>query len=105
MDQQTPLQVSYDAAQDVLTVEGHRYAGEFFRNFATLPLDRPMRIVNRQDGVVTVEELSVAGELGMDGERVMQEIETIARRFLGTRATQILNAIAKLRYILKGSAS
>lgn len=50
------LKIVRDAANDVVIIEGIAYAGQFFRCFARdIPLDTPMKITKREDGVVTME--------------------------------------------------
>jgi hypothetical protein len=54
------LEFSYQPApEDVLTVEGVKFSGQFFRDFLRdVPLDTPFKIVERRaDGVVCVEKL------------------------------------------------
>lgn len=49
------LQYAYDRANDLLTVEGVTYAGEVFRQLGALaPLDTPLKIMSRGDGVITL---------------------------------------------------
>jgi len=55
----TPLAVAYDAAQDVLTVEGVRYSGAFFRTLAWPARSRLYRF-ERRDGTVQVSEATAA---------------------------------------------
>jgi len=47
----TPLAVAYDAAQDVLTVEGVRYSGTFFRTLAWPARSRLYRFERRDETV------------------------------------------------------
>lgn len=49
-----PLSVSYDAANDILTVDGFKFAGELLRTFTVTPCGTMFRIVERKDGVITV---------------------------------------------------
>jgi hypothetical protein len=55
MDFPKPLQFSYDAIRDVLTIEGVQYSGGLFREFGLGPLNRPLKIIKREDGLVTVQ--------------------------------------------------
>lgn len=54
------LDVSYDPWQDVLTVEGVRYSGTLFREFASLlPIGQPFKIdERREDGLLVVTRLT-----------------------------------------------
>lgn len=47
---------SYDQYTDILTIEGTKYAGALFRSLSFAPIGAVLRVVNRQDGVITVEE-------------------------------------------------
>lgn len=50
------LTFDYDPHMDVLTVEGIKYSGAFFRSFARdIPLNTSLRIVSRDNGVVHIE--------------------------------------------------
>lgn len=53
------LTFSYDEAQDILTIEGIRYSGNFFRELSSegLPLGMSFKIVERGDGVVVVQRV------------------------------------------------
>lgn len=51
------LAVSFDPDTDCLTVEGVKYSGDLFRGLALWPVDQRLRIVKREDGVVTLERL------------------------------------------------
>lgn len=48
------LNFSYDEVTDVIEIEGVKYCGEYFRNLGVLPLGTNVRIVSREDGVLTV---------------------------------------------------
>jgi len=50
-----PLAVSYDAATDVLMIDGHRYAGAVFRGIGwkTRPSEW-IQIVERRDGLIMI---------------------------------------------------
>lgn len=51
------LDFSYDRARDILTVEGIKYSGEFFRCFAeSIPLKSWFRIIERGDGVIAISK-------------------------------------------------
>lgn len=53
-----PLEFNYDEEADVLTVEGIRYSGNFFRFFAVAgPSDDVFRVVERHDGVVVIQKV------------------------------------------------
>jgi hypothetical protein len=54
-----PLKIDYDFETDVVTIEGIRYAGGLFRGLGIGGLEpgTALRIVNRDDGVLTVEQL------------------------------------------------
>lgn len=57
------LRIEYDSDDDVLKIQGVRYAGELFRTFSLTPpnADEVFRIVNRTaDGVVTIETVRSA---------------------------------------------
>lgn len=50
------LDFSYDAPNDIMTIEGIRYAGEMFREFGLGPNPgKWLRIISIEDGVLTVE--------------------------------------------------
>ena len=51
------LAYQYDQDTDVLTVEGLKYAGALFREFGVAPIGTTLRIVERKDGVVTVQRV------------------------------------------------
>ncbi len=53
-----PLRVSYNANEDVLTVEDIKYSGSLFRTlgFGATPMGRWIRITDKTDGVVTIQE-------------------------------------------------
>jgi hypothetical protein len=58
-----PLEISYDAQRDLLTVDGVVYSGEIFRSFALGNMDREwFRITGRSeyDGqkALTIEKMS-----------------------------------------------
>jgi hypothetical protein len=46
-----PITQEYDASTDILTIEGVKYSGELFRQFAKeMPIGAPFRIVKRENG-------------------------------------------------------
>lgn len=47
------LQVSYDREMDVITIEGIRYSGELFRTFGMAPVGTWLRIMERENLVLT----------------------------------------------------
>jgi hypothetical protein len=49
-----PLSISYDAANDILTVDGFKFAGELMRMFTITPCGTMFRIIERKDGTVTI---------------------------------------------------
>lgn len=49
-----PLQVQYDQHEDVLTVNGVRYAGHVFRTLALCETGTWLRFEGKRDGVITV---------------------------------------------------
>lgn len=51
------LNLNYDQANDVLTIEGIRYSGNLFRELGFAPIDTCLKIVSRHDGVVTVTKI------------------------------------------------
>lgn len=60
------LRYSYDPYTDVLTVEGHKYSGALFRGFAYLAVGTTVRIINREDGLVTLETVRTENTGGND---------------------------------------
>jgi hypothetical protein len=68
----TKLALSYDEAGDVLTVEGTKYSGEVFRQFGFGTAGRWMRVLSRDDGVVTVEV--AATDLQADRDRLAAQV-------------------------------
>ncbi len=63
------LRLQYDDNADELTIEGTRFAGEFFRQLGDGPLGvgigETFRVVKREDGVVTLQRLS---QITADGQ-------------------------------------
>jgi len=51
-----PLEVTYDAYRDILTINGMKFSGELFRVWGKPPLDHIYKFQNR-DNVVTVEQV------------------------------------------------
>jgi hypothetical protein len=49
--------IDYDEATQTLTIHGVKYAEELFRAFAFDCPGTMLRIVNRQDGTITVERI------------------------------------------------
>lgn len=56
MDKPTELHFSYDKESDIITIEGVRYAGEFFRGLSEhgINLNVPFVITERSDSVVAI---------------------------------------------------
>ncbi len=50
----TPLTVSYDAETDVLTINGLKYLGEVFRNFASPHAYEFYRLIRKDDLAIIV---------------------------------------------------
>lgn len=56
MNNRKHLEFSYDEKEDILTVEGVRYSGDYFRFLAKEPPDpRWFRMKKREDGIVIVQ--------------------------------------------------
>jgi hypothetical protein len=54
---QPPLNFSYDQAADIITIEGIKYSGDFFRMFASQAIvDQIVRVVSNSNGVIVVED-------------------------------------------------
>lgn len=54
---QPPLNFSYDQSTDLITIEGIKYSGDFFRMFASQAIvDQIVRVVSNKDGVIVVED-------------------------------------------------
>jgi hypothetical protein len=50
------LAYSYNPDEDVMTIEGLRFGGQFFRDFARdIPLNAPLKIVSRDDGHIVID--------------------------------------------------
>ena len=54
---QWPAVESYDPVADVATIHGVKYSGELFRHLGLGPVGSAIRIVSRDDGVVTLKKL------------------------------------------------
>lgn len=53
-----PLTVHYDPATDILTVDGLRFSGAYFRAYALEPVGSVLRIEKRdEDGAITIRIL------------------------------------------------
>jgi hypothetical protein len=53
------LSAHFDTPTDVLTIAGIRYHGEVFRQLGgALPVGAEFKLVNREDGVLTIQNLS-----------------------------------------------
>ena len=54
------LRFSYNPETDVMEIEGMRYTGSLFRSFAAggLALETPMKIVKRDNGVITLQTIA-----------------------------------------------
>jgi len=48
------LAYSYDRVADVMTIEGVKYSGELLRQLGVIPVGSLIRVVGRQDGVLTL---------------------------------------------------
>lgn len=47
--------MTYDPVSDILTIDGIKFAREFFKHFAASPLEISFRIINRtRDGAITI---------------------------------------------------
>lgn len=52
------LQLRYNPSQDIVEIEGIKYQGDFFRQFGhAMPLNTPMKIVAREDGVMCLVQM------------------------------------------------
>ena len=57
------LKYRYNVAEDMMTIEGIRYAGDFFRQFGhRMPLNAPMKIVSRDDKTITLVQIEPGDE-------------------------------------------
>lgn len=63
------LDFEYDEIDDCLSIEGMKYSGELFRQWSKdgMPLQGIFRIVGRDDGVFTVDDLT--DQLPLPGSR------------------------------------
>ena len=50
------LAIDYDEGRDIVTIEGVRYCGELFRSFGIAPTGTLLRIMARDDGVITLQK-------------------------------------------------
>jgi hypothetical protein len=50
------LAIYYDEPRDIVTIEGIRYSGELFRSFDIAPTGTLLRIMARDDGIVTLQK-------------------------------------------------
>lgn len=52
------LKFSYDAVEDILTIEGTRYSGEVFREWSMIsPITadgKCLRVIDKNNGVITI---------------------------------------------------
>jgi hypothetical protein len=95
----SPLKFEYDSVRDVLTVEGNRFAGEFFRFFRPVNENQVFRLTKAADGLIqivierrrvylrnvgSVEE-PVEGDIEMV-MAVVEELQDLARRMKRTKA-------------------
>jgi hypothetical protein len=48
------LAYTYDRETDVMTIEGIRYSGALLRELGVLPVGKLIRVVAREDGVLTL---------------------------------------------------
>jgi hypothetical protein len=51
------LNFEYDKEIDVITIEGVKYSGDFFRFFANPPRDCAFKIVSNDNGHLVIKEL------------------------------------------------
>lgn len=57
MNAHTPLDVHYSYGDDVLTVNGLRFSGTLFRNFATVFQEgQHFTIIHREDDCITTKQ-------------------------------------------------
>lgn len=55
---QKPLAFSYDEMSDVMTIEGMKFSGDFFRLMAAqVIIDAPIRVLSNADGVVVIKAI------------------------------------------------
>jgi hypothetical protein len=52
-----PLNFKYDAISDVMTIEGNRFSGDFFRYFNMTSPQAVFRIVEIANGNITIEKV------------------------------------------------
>jgi len=70
-----PLDVHYDVTSDVVTVEGTRFSGSFFRHMSLAPAGVPFVVVAREDGVVYVERFPMLTEVTRELLSLRQKVE------------------------------
>ena len=53
------LNYKYDDLKDILTIEGIKYSGEFFRALAVggLAVGKHLKIIERKDSTFTIQEI------------------------------------------------
>lgn len=54
------IEMVYDRDRDIVTINGVKYAGAFFRSFGIhgAPVGSLLRIIKRDDGTLTVEKFA-----------------------------------------------
>jgi hypothetical protein len=63
MTPDSPLDVSYDRENDILTIEGIKYAGGLFRNFGyAFQRGELFTVLERKDGVLSVRRVLLEPE-------------------------------------------
>lgn len=60
------LRISYDEAEDILTIEGIRYSGSLLRSLGNELPGSWLRILGRKDGVITCFRTTPAMERSFD---------------------------------------
>lgn len=51
------LAYDYDQRNDILTIEGMKYAGDVFRSMGFVPVGAVFRVEGRKDGVITLKRI------------------------------------------------
>lgn len=72
------LSFSYDANKDLVTVEGMKYSGDFFRNYARenyLPTGILFTITKRGDGVVWIKQFPRSSNGNEELYTIVDELE------------------------------
>jgi len=64
-----PLNLKYDEDRDIIEIEGVRYSGDMFRYLGFGPLNQPLKIEQRSDGVLVLVELDSAAQGKGEGEK------------------------------------